>query len=248
MSNIIECHKVSKYFRKESQGIKQFLVGKPNKLLKKNKFSRAWALESLTFNIERGTAFGIVGHNGSGKSTLLSLILGSIKPDRGYINLYGKVSSLLELGAGFHPDLTGKENIFLNASILGMRLSEIKKKYKLIVDFSELGDALENPLRTYSSGMIARLGFSIIIQAKADVLLIDEVLAVGDAGFRSKCMDYLHKFKSEGGTLVIVSHEMTTILDICDDAICLNEGKLLFYGTVGDVVKNYDSMMIHKIC
>lgn len=240
MSVIIECNSVWKKFGKPAAGIKELLIGKKSGF---SKYAREWALQDVNFQVERGTSFGIVGHNGTGKSTLLSLLLGTILPDRGNISVKGRVSSLLELGAGFHPDLTGRENIFLYASISGMRLADINKNLQSIIDFSELESAIDNPIRTYSSGMVARLGFSTIIHLPVDILLIDEVLAVGDSKFQEKCKTFLKDFKKNNGTLVIVSHEMETLLEMCDVGVCMNLGKVVQYGDIKSVVAQYKSIM-----
>jgi len=203
------------------------------------RFARQWALADVNFTVTRGQAFGIVGHNGSGKTTLLSLLLGTIPADRGRIAIGGRVASLLELGAGFHGELSGEDNIYLYASILGMTLAEIRARRDAIVEFSELEDAVENPLRTYSAGMIARLGFSIIINSPADVLLIDEVLGVGDARFQEKCQQHLREFKERNGALVIVSHNMRELASICDEGICLELGRVTGAGPIASVIDGY---------
>ena len=178
---MIECNNVTKsYARGAVLGIKELLVGKHRRM---GRFTREFALRDISFSVERGEAFGIVGLNGSGKTTLLSLILGVISPNSGAIRTHGRIAPLLALGSGFHPELTGRDNVFLYASILGLSLAEIRERFDAIVEFSELEDAIENPVRTYSSGMTARLGFSTIIHTVAEILLIDEVLAVGDAEF-----------------------------------------------------------------
>ncbi len=218
-------------------GIKEMLLGKksPNY----GRFSRAWALQDVSFTVDFGKAFGIIGENGTGKSTLLSLLLGTISPDLGKIVIPARVASLLEIGAGFHPELTGKENIFLYGSILGMTIAEVRIKFEKIIEFSELGTAIHNPVRTYSSGMITRLGFSIIIHAPAKVLLIDEILAVGDARFQQKCLSRLIQFKEDGGTLIIVSHDALTLAHICDEGICLRGGVVVKQGTIQEVLEYY---------
>ena len=241
-SSVIECKGVYKsYCSYGSVGVKGLLLGK--KIKRPDSYAREWALENINFSVERGTAFGIVGSNGSGKTTLLSLLLGVISPQRGGVKVHGKIASLLELGAGFHFDLTGRDNVFLYGSILGMRNKEIESKYDSIKEFSELGDALENPLRTYSSGMMARLGFSTIAHFDADVLLIDEVLAVGDAHFQQKCFDYLSAYCNKNGTLVIVSHSMQSIAKLCQYGICLNFGKIFYSGTIDDVIQKYSRLV-----
>jgi len=241
MSAIVQCSDVWKRYGKPARGIKELLVGR--RKVVESRYAREWALQDVSFEIERGSAFGIVGHNGTGKSTLLSLLLGTILPDKGDISVNGRVASLLELGAGFHPDLTGRENIFLYGSILGMSLAEIRAALNSIIDFSELEGAVDNPIRTYSNGMIARLGFSTIIHAPVDILLIDEVLAVGDSRFKEKCRRYLHEFKARQGTLVIVSHEMETLADMCDSGMCMNMGQVVVKGEIHKVLAQYQELM-----
>ncbi len=244
MNSVVRCAGVWKRYGRQVRGIKELLVGRRKAV--DSRYSREWALQDISFEVERGSAFGIVGHNGTGKSTLLSLLLGTIQPDRGNIKVDGRVASLLELGAGFHPELTGRENIFLYGSILGMSLAEIRKHLDEIIDFSELDGAIDNPIRTYSSGMIARLGFSTIIHTPVDILLIDEVLAVGDSRFKEKCRQYLHNFKMGKGALVIVSHDIETLAGMCDSGICMNMGRVLVNGSMSDVLSEYDTVMMLK--
>lgn len=238
---MIQCKGVWKRYGKPARGIKELLIGR--RKITESRYSREWALKGVDFEIQRGEAFGIVGHNGTGKSTLLSLLLGTMQPDKGNIRIHGRVASLLELGAGFHPDLTGRENIFLYGSILGMTLAEIRKHFDGIVAFSELEGAIDNPIRTYSNGMIARLGFSTIIHTPVDVLLIDEVLAVGDSRFKAKCREFMHDFKARQGTLVIVSHELETLEEMCDTGMCMNLGQVVEKGEIADVIKHYSALM-----
>ena len=242
MSAIINCRDVWKRYGKPARGIKELLVGRHKAV--NSRYSREWALQDVSFEVERGSAFGIVGHNGTGKSTLLSLLLGTILPDKGNISVEGRVASLLELGAGFHPELTGRENIFLYGSILGMSLAEIRSHFDSIIAFSELDGAIDNPIRTYSNGMVARLGFSTIIHTPVDILLIDEVLAVGDSRFKEKCRQYLHDFKARQGTLVIVSHEMETLAEMCDAGMCMNMGQVVAKGEIHEVLAQYREIMM----
>ena len=238
MSEVVTCENVWKsYHLRKPLGVKALMVGR--KTPAETRFSREWALHDISFGVAKGQAFGVVGHNGSGKTTLLSVLLGTVGVDRGRVAVRGRVASLLELGAGFHTDLTGRENAILLGSILGMRLEEIRRRFDAIVEFSELGDAMDNPLRTYSAGMMVRLGFSVIIHSPADVFLIDEVLAVGDARFQEKCRHYLREFKRRNGTLVIVSHNFPELLGICDDAMCLELGRIADRGPVEGVISRY---------
>jgi len=242
MNHIVTCENLWKSYQSYRRvGLKNLLVGVEAR--RDARFSREWALHDVSFQVAKGQAFGVVGHNGSGKSTLLSVLLGTMAVDRGRVEVSGRVASLLELGAGFHPDLTGRENIFLFASILGMTLREIRERVDAIAEFSELESAIETPLRTYSAGMIVRLGFSIIVQAPADVLLIDEVLAVGDARFQEKCRSRLHEFKKNNGTLIIVSHNMKELAEVCDEGICLDLGRVVDAGRIDRVIASYSNRM-----
>lgn len=222
-------------------GVKELLVGKPEVI--DSRFFREWALEDISVSVEAGRSLGIVGHNGTGKSTLLSVMLGTLLVDRGSIVRRGRVGAMLELGSGFHPDLTGRENVFLNASILGVRIREARANFDSIVEFSELGSAIEQPMRTYSSGMSARLAFAVLAHAHSDVLLIDEVLAVGDAGFQRKCADFFAAYTANGGTLVIVSHNLEALERLCHDGICLHEGRMVARGSIDTALDCY-----RKIC
>lgn len=242
MKPVVVCQDLWKsYHQRTHVGVKELLVKR--KAVRQNRFFREWALRDVTFAVEKGKAFGIVGHNGTGKSTLLGLLLGTLIPDKGRVSIAGRVASLLELGAGFHPELSGRDNVFLYGAILGMTLKEIRGAFQRIVDFSELGDAIESPLRTYSSGMITRLGFSTIIHAPADVLLIDEVLGVGDARFQEKCKNYLIDFRQRSGTLVIVSHDMAALEETCDEGMCLNLGSVVYMGRMHDVIRHYQGLI-----
>jgi lipopolysaccharide transport system ATP-binding protein len=219
-------------------GVKSFLLHMPKAIssLKKTRFV---ALRDLTFDAFHGETVGIVGENGSGKSTILGLIAGVLKPDRGTISIDGKVSSLLELGAGFHPDLSGEENIVLNGILLGLTRREVIRKIEEIKEFSGLGDFITQPLRTYSSGMCARLGFSVAVHVEHQILLVDEVMAVGDAEFQEKCLDKMEEIKRSGVTIVIVSHDLSLITSICDRAIWIDEGRARSIGEPEAVVKDY---------
>lgn len=184
-------------------------------------------LKDVSFTVKKGEAVGLIGHNGCGKSTTLKLLTRIIYPDAGSIEIDGRVSSLLELGAGFHPDMSGRENIYTNASIFGLTKKEIDKRIDDIIAFSELEDFIDNPVRTYSSGMYMRLAFSVAINVNADILLIDEILAVGDSNFQYKCGQKMQEIKKQGTTIIIVSHSMGQIEELCDRTIWLNEGKIV---------------------
>ena len=185
----------------------------------RNRYEERWVLDDVSFEVKKGEAIGLIGHNGCGKSTTLKLLTRIMYPDSGSIELKGRVSSLIELGAGFHPDMSGRENIYTNASIFGLTKKEIDERLDDIIEFSEMEPFLDNPVRTYSSGMYMRLAFSVAINVNADILLIDEILAVGDVNFQAKCFNKLREIKAQGTTIVIVSHSMGQIEQICDRSI-----------------------------
>ena len=196
-------------------------------------------LKNININIKKGESVALIGINGSGKSTLLKLMTKIIYPNKGKITIDGKLTSLLELGAGFHPDFTGRENIYFNASIFGLTAKEIDERVNEIIQFSELGDLIDCPVRTYSSGQYMRLAFSVAINVDAEILLIDEILAVGDQHFQEKCFDKLIELKNSGKTIVIVSHSINSIQQFCDRAVWLNDGKIAMDGPINKVVKKY---------
>ena len=198
-----------------------------------------WALDDVSFTVERGESIGIVGPNGSGKSTLLKIMADLARPTRGKIIVNGRISALLELGAGFHPQITGRENAILNAVLLGLSRKEADEALPEIIAFSELGDFIDEPMRTYSSGMYIRLGFAVAVHVRADVLLVDEVLAVGDGEFQQKCFDHIAKLRSRGVTIVLVSHDLGSVTRFCDRAVLLQHGQLQVEGESQPVVHEY---------
>jgi ABC-type polysaccharide/polyol phosphate transport system ATPase subunit len=201
---------------------------------------RFYALKNVSFRIEQGQGLAVVGRNGSGKSTLLSLVAGLARPDTGAVRVSGRIAPLLELGAGFHRDLTGAENLRVNASLLGMTRKRTAEAFDEIVEFAGLGDFMSEPLRTYSSGMVMRLAFSVIVNMDPDILLIDEVLAVGDSAFQAKCFERLHELRRAGKTLLCVSHAPGTLQELCDLAIWLDHGELMMAGPLREVVSAYE--------
>lgn len=231
-------YKVYPFYQSITQGFKSFLFNLPRSLktLKKSSFI---ALNDVSFEVKKGETFGIIGRNGSGKSTILSIIAGVIRQDRGHVYRKGRTSSLLELGAGFHPDLSGVENIILNGILMGNTKREMMEKMEGIVDFSELGDFIYQPLRTYSSGMYVRLGFSVAIHIDPDILLIDEALAVGDIRFQEKCLERLSEFKKAGVTIIIVSHDLSSIKGLCDRVMWIEKGQIKMVGMPEEVVYAY---------
>jgi ABC-type polysaccharide/polyol phosphate transport system ATPase subunit len=197
------------------------------------------ALRGVSFDVKTGKTFGIIGENGSGKSTMLKILAGISKPTSGSIVTKGRISALIELGAGFHPEISGRENIFINGVILGLTRKEIQDKYQEIVQFAELEDFIDHPVKGYSSGMFMRLGFSIAINVNPDILLIDEVLAVGDASFVPKCLDKINEFRRHGKTIIFVSHDLSTVERICDEVIWLKKGQVEMRGYPKRVVDAY---------
>ena len=202
------------------------------------------ALDNISFEVRNGETLGIIGQNGAGKSTLLKILSGIMIPDSGTIQVNGKVTGLLELGTGFNYEMTGLENIYMNGTLIGMRRDEIDRKKQTIVDFSELGEFIDEPIKTYSSGMVVRLAFSIAIHADPTCFLVDEALAVGDAYFQQKCMRKIQEFRVNGGSIVFVSHDMNAVMQICDYAILLDHGKLISYG----VPRGITDLYISRIC
>ena len=206
---------------------------------KRNRYEINKVLDDISFEVQKGTAIGLIGHNGCGKSTTLKLLNRILIPDGGTIRMKGRVSSLIELGAGFHPDMSGRENIYINATIFGLRKKEIDERIDTIIRFSELEEFIDNPVRTYSSGMYMRLAFSVAINVDADILLVDEILAVGDANFQKKCFDKLQEIKNKGTTIVIVSHSMDQMKSLCDRVIWLENGKIMEEGSASVVCNDY---------
>lgn len=197
------------------------------------------ALDDVSFDVPAGSTMGLLGHNGSGKSTLLKCISGTLRPTSGDIEVRGRMAALLELGAGFHPELTGRENIYLNGSILGFSRSEIDRIFDDIVEFAELGDFIDNQVKHYSSGMYARLGFAVSVNVDPEILLIDEVLSVGDEAFQRKCLERIATFQKEGRTILVVTHAADLVRQICDEVAVLDAGKLVTVGEPGDAVRMF---------
>ncbi len=237
--NAIEVQGLGKKFRlrhAKGQSLKTSVI---DRVLHREVRDDFWALQGVTFSIDEGSAVGVIGPNGSGKTTLLSILARTMVPTTGSLEVRGRVGCLLELGAGFHPDLTGRENIYLNAAIMGIPRPVIAEKFDRIVEFSGLGHFIETPLRFYSSGMAVRLGFSVAVAADPDVLLVDEVLAVGDEAFQKKSGERMREFKERGKTIVVVSHDMNVIRNFCDRVVYLREGKIIEQGSTGRVINRY---------
>ena len=243
-NNAIEVRDVTKKFKvylDKGGQLKERLLFK-----NRNRYEERWVLNGISFSVKKGEAIGLIGHNGCGKSTTLKLLTRIMYPDSGTIEMSGRVSSLIELGAGFHPDMSGRENIYTNAAIFGLTKKEIDERLPEIIEFSEMEPFLDNPVRTYSSGMYMRLAFSVAINVNADILLIDEILAVGDVNFQAKCFNKLREIKAQGTTIVIVSHSMGQIEQICDRSIWIHDGKIKAEGKPRDVHPQYLDFMGQK--
>lgn len=205
------------------------------------KFKDFWGLRHVSIEVVAGSTLGLIGANGSGKSTLLKTISRILYPDEGTVTVNGRVASLLEVGSGFHPELSGRENIYLNGSILGMQRKEITRRLDEIIDFSGVRDFIDQPVKNYSSGMYVRLGFAVAIHTNPDILIVDEVLAVGDAAFREKCRLKFLELRDQGKTIILVSHSMHTIIEMCDVAVWMQDGHVMKSGTPRDVVAAYEA-------
>lgn len=210
----------------------------------RNDYETRWVLKGVSFSVAKGEAIALIGKNGCGKSTMLKLLSRIMYPDCGKIKIEGRIASLIELGAGFHPDMSGMENIYINASIFGLTRKEIKSKIDEIVSFSELEDYIDNPVRTYSSGMYMRLAFAVAINVRADILLVDEILAVGDLKFQEKCYKKLRDIKNNGTTIVIVSHDLGQVESICDRSIWIKDGLVYKEGRSNEIHPLYVNEML----
>jgi ABC-type polysaccharide/polyol phosphate transport system ATPase subunit len=240
MNYIVEVIDVWKRFpmRRDNPGFKEFILHFP-KFIYKNSNLFFWALKGINFTVNYGECLGIIGRNGGGKSTLLSLILGTILPTRGELKVSQEITPLLELGAGFHPDLTGRENILINGVLLGLTKNEVLRRIKKIIDFSEIGEFIDMPVRTYSNGMYLRLAFSIAIHTEPKLLLIDEILSVGDESFQKKSKEALIQLIKKGVTTILVSHNLSAIKEICNRVIWLENGEIQAEGKPEEVVREY---------
>jgi len=245
MSVVIEFKNVTKrypLYHHIGSGIKE-LIFNPRRALSLLSGRSYLAIEDINFIIEKGESVALIGRNGAGKSTSLGLVAGVMKPSSGTVSVTGRVASMLELGGGFHPELTGRENIRLNATLLGLRRKELKQRMDKIIEFSELGDFIDEPIRVYSSGMLAKLGFSVITQVDPDILIIDEVLAVGDISFHRKCLATINDFKAKCVTILFVSHNLADVSNVCDRLIWIEDHKLRQMGKSADVIAAYKEAM-----
>lgn len=242
--NAIEVRNVSKNFKvylDKGHTIKEKVLSS-----KRRRYEERKVLKDISFDVKKGEGLGLIGHNGCGKSTMLKLLTKIMYPDSGTIKMTGRVSSLIELGAGFHPDMSGRQNIYINASIFGLTNKEIDKRLEDIIAFSELEEFIDNPVRTYSSGMYMRLAFSVAINVDADILLIDEILAVGDAAFQAKCFNKIKSIKASGTTVVIVSHALSQIEEICERSLWIHDGLVRSCGKPKDVHEEYARYVLDK--
>jgi len=229
--NVITVDSVGKKFRLKNSGTRTFKSAILGAIRKgNNPADDFWALKDVSFTVSRGETLGIIGINGAGKSTLLSLIAGTKQPTEGSISASGSMSCLLELGAGFHPDLTGRENVFLSGAIMGIPQAQMRERLDAIIEFAEIREFIDQPVKHYSSGMYVRLGFAVAVEVNPQILLIDEVLAVGDAAFQRKCIQRMDEFRHEGKTMLVISHDLPTIQSISDRILFLNDGKVFGIG------------------
>lgn len=242
MNNLaVEFNKVSKKFKRGQRlYLKQALLD----FFRPNAAEDFWALSNINFKIKKGESIGIIGANGSGKSTILKLIAGVLTSTKGLVLVSGRISPLIELGAGFHLELSGRDNIYLNGTILGLSRKEIEQKIEEIISFSELEEFIDTPVKHYSSGMYMRLGFSIAVSINPDILLVDEILAVGDIGFQKKCLEKMRAFHKEGVTIIIISHALELVSSFCQKVILLSNGKIIEMGQTAKVVKKYQKLML----
>lgn len=213
---------------------------------RKQLYREFWALKDVSFTLKKGETVGIIGRNGSGKSTLLQMICGTLNPTDGIVKVNGRIAALLELGAGFNPEFTGHENIFMAASLYGLTNEQIRERYEKILAFADIGDYIDQPVKTYSSGMYVRLAFAVIAHVDADILVVDEALAVGDAVFTQKCMRFIRKFK-ENGTLLFVSHDTHSVLNLCDKAIWLHKGEMIAAGKAKKITEQYLQYTLQEV-
>ncbi len=234
---VVEFVNVSKTFSRTTGH--QLLSSHLTRWFRRPHKDRFCALKGVSFQVEEGESLAIVGPNGAGKSTLLSLVTGLARPDAGSVWVNGRVAALLELGSGFHPDLTGVENVRLNASLLGLSRKRTNELFDEIVEFSGVGEFINEPLRTYSSGMIVRLAFSVAVSMDPGILVVDEILAVGDQAFQAKCLDRIHQLRSHGKTMLCVSHAVSMVQQFCDRALWLDHGEVIMSGTVSEVIQAY---------
>lgn len=239
VENLSKCYQI---YEQPRDRLKQFIMPRIQRLFRtyrKDYYREFWALKDVSFKVKKGETVGIIGRNGSGKSTLLQLICGTLNPTNGIIQTNGRIAALLELGSGFNPDFTGHENIYMNAAILGLSKEEIDARYDEIVAFADIGHFIEQPVKTYSSGMGVRLAFSVAVHTSPEILVVDEALAVGDFQFQSKCFERIKTLKENGATILLVTHELSAISQFCDHAILISSGKIISEGNTSKVINDF---------
>ncbi len=237
---VISLQNVSKCFKRYRNPVDRL---KEILLPGKSRADEFWAVKNLNLEIERGHTLGIVGRNGSGKSTLLQIVVGTLTPTTGTVQVQGRISALLELGSGFNPEFTGRQNVFFNGQLLGLKPSEIEDKFDQIASFADIGDFIDQPVKTYSSGMFIRLGFSVATSVEPDILVVDEALSVGDEAFQRKCFARIQDIQDRGGTILFVSHAASTVVQLCDSAILMDHGEMLLYHSPKYVVSKYQKLI-----
>lgn len=245
MNPVIEFQNVTKrypLYHHIGSGIKE-LIFHPRRAITMLTGRSYLAIEDISFSVHKGESVALIGRNGAGKSTSLGLVAGVMKPTSGTVKVQGRVASMLELGGGFHPELTGRENIQLNAILLGLRRKQINERMDKIIEFSELGEFIDEPIRVYSSGMLAKLGFSVITQVDPDILIIDEVLAVGDISFQRKCIDTINEFRKKGVTILFVSHNLSDVKQICDKVVWIEAHRMKAIGDSDILIPQYQAAM-----
>ena len=242
-TSAIDVDAVSKMFRLYREKPSSL---KARLLTSRSRAEEFWALRDVSFDVSEGESLGLIGHNGSGKTTLLKVIAGILRPTSGAVRQYGRIAALLELGAGFHPELTGRENVYLNASFLGLSRRDTDRVYAGIVEFAELENFMENQVKFYSSGMLVRLGFAVAVHVDPDILLIDEVLAVGDEAFQARCLERVRRFQREGRTIVLVTHALDTVRQVCDRAVMLDHGRVHAIGSPEEVVYELRYVLLRR--
>ena len=238
VQGLSKCYQI---YTNPADRLKQFIFPRIKRLLGRPSapyYREFWALNDVSFEVKRGETVGIIGRNGSGKSTLLQIICGTLTPTSGTVQTYGRVAALLELGSGFNPEFTGRENVYLNAAVLGLSKEEVDARFDQIVAFADIGQFIEQPVNTYSSGMMLRLAFAVVAHVDADILIIDEALSVGDAFFTQKCMRFLRNFM-KNGTILFVSHDTGAVVNLCSEAILLGGGQVIAAGTAKQVTEVY---------
>ena len=242
-TSAIDVDAVSKMFRLYREKPSSL---KARLLTSRSRAEEFWALRDVSFDVQQGESLGLIGHNGSGKTTLLKVIAGILRPTSGTVRQYGRIAALLELGAGFHPELTGRENVYLNASFLGLSRRDTDRVYPGIVAFAELENFMDNQVKFYSSGMLVRLGFAVAVHVDPDILLIDEVLAVGDEAFQARCLERVRQFQREGRTIVLVTHALDTVRQVCDRAVMLDHGRVHAIGSPEEVVYELRYVLLRR--